>query len=1015
MATPNKVIEIRVPGPSGPIGPQGPAGSGNAFVDALGNGNFITFITQNGNPVPILFSNFLGVAQTSSMLVPYVLNSQTSSFVLNIQTSSMTVLSSSYALTASYALNSVGGFTPSLTTDLPARNITASVISASGILSIGGIPNVSASIASLNTGTGNLQTVTSNGASTTIPITASIISASSFTGSLFGTASWATNARTASFLPVGTYNITASWAQSASNAINARTASFLPTGTYNITASWAQSASNALNSWTISDGITSESVGSSTVIGFVGGGGTTVGYDSNRNELSISTINYGAGVALDLNGSTFDVDLTELTSSTTITSSNSFIIISGSNQRLISASLIGLNIFNNNLTRFNSPITASIISASNGITGSLLGTASWATNTLTASYILNAVSSSFATTASHALNGGVTSISAGDGIAINQSTGNVIITSTGGGGSVGTLSQVTALGASTTTPITASIISASNGITGSLFGTASWADNVISASYTLTASYYQETDPIFTAKSASLATTGSNIFIGNQTITGSLIQGLEGNIATGEYSHAEGDNTQAIGLYSHAEGQQTQAYGDHSHTEGRNTIASGSYSHAEGQNTIASGSYSHAEGSSVKAIGEWSHAEGDFTQAKGDYSHAEGNRTIASGSHSHAEGYLTIASGDYSHTEGNNTKAIGTYSHAKGQSTQATGNFSHAEGDSTIAQGNGSHAEGVATLTLGLNSHAEGLLTTASANYSHAEGQQTQAIGEASHAEGLGTIAFGSYQHVQGQWNATSSVQSAFIVGNGTNGNNRSNLIHAAGNEVQISGSMIFSTGGITGSLLGTASLANRNILTASVSLNTLLFTKGDGTQFSLTVNTRSGGGITLGGDNNSGNLITATGTNEIYGEVNLTFKSPVLAVNNGIVATKFVRFSSSLAKGSSDGLIINYGSTSTVEGYLYYLSSSNIWVTSSLTLTSGSLLAIATSTNSSGGMLLQGISAHPDLDNLTPGATIYLSGSGRVSQTAPTTSNQQVRVIGYGLSGSTFVFNPSTEYVTLA
>jgi len=46
--------------------------------------------------------------------------------------------------------------------------------------------------------------------------------------------------------------------------------------------------------------------------------------------------------------------------------------------------------------------------------------------------------------------------------------------------------------------------------TGSLLGTAS------------TASYYQETDPIFVAKSASLATTGSNTFRGTQTISGSL-------------------------------------------------------------------------------------------------------------------------------------------------------------------------------------------------------------------------------------------------------------------------------------------------------------------------------------------------------------------------------------------------------------------------------------------------------------------------------------------------------------
>jgi hypothetical protein len=55
--------------------------------------------------------------------------------------------------------------------------------------------------------------------------------------------------------------------------------------------------------------------------------------------------------------------------------------------------------------------------------------------------------------------------------------------------------------------------------TGSLFGTSSWA---VSASNAQTASFYVETDPIFTAKSGSFATTGSNTFIGNQTITGSI-------------------------------------------------------------------------------------------------------------------------------------------------------------------------------------------------------------------------------------------------------------------------------------------------------------------------------------------------------------------------------------------------------------------------------------------------------------------------------------------------------------
>ena len=58
------------------------------------------------------------------------------------------------------------------------------------------------------------------------------------------------------------------------------------------------------------------------------------------------------------------------------------------------------------------------------INGNLTGTASFATQALTASYALS----------SAGVAGGVTSITAGTGISIDQSTGNVTITNTGGGG-----------------------------------------------------------------------------------------------------------------------------------------------------------------------------------------------------------------------------------------------------------------------------------------------------------------------------------------------------------------------------------------------------------------------------------------------------------------------------------------------------------------------------------------------------------------------------------------------------
>jgi hypothetical protein len=55
--------------------------------------------------------------------------------------------------------------------------------------------------------------------------------------------------------------------------------------------------------------------------------------------------------------------------------------------------------------------------------------------------------------------------------------------------------------------------------------------SVASASFALTASYYNETDPVFIAKSASLATTGSNTFNGSQTINGDLIVNGTASIA----------------------------------------------------------------------------------------------------------------------------------------------------------------------------------------------------------------------------------------------------------------------------------------------------------------------------------------------------------------------------------------------------------------------------------------------------------------------------------------------------
>jgi hypothetical protein len=299
--------------------------------------------------------------------------------------------------------------------------------------------------------------------------------------------------------------------------------------------------------------------------------------------------------------------------------------------------------------------------------------------------------------------------------------------------------------------------------TGSLLGTASYATNAISASTSLTAS---DISPAIINNNGGqvLLSTGTGKISGStdflydaaaynfRIVNSNLIIGdLNSNVTIGNFGSgfAQGDSVTVTGTGAHAQGFSTTTNGD--------------YSHAEGTSTLASGDYSHAEGDNTQANGYGAHAEGDNTKANGNYSHAEGYTTVATGSYSHAEGYYTEASGDYSHAEGQGI-AVGTYSHAEGNGT---------------ANGIGSHAEGTSTL--------------ASGDYSHAEGRDT--------------ITVSDFQHAQGTCNLPISGAGAFILGNGTDNSNRSNLIFASGSLVQVTGSVI-ATQGFTGSLFGTSSWA---------------------------------------------------------------------------------------------------------------------------------------------------------------------------------------------------------------
>lgn len=297
------------------------------------------------------------------------------------------------------------------------------------------------------------------------------------------------------------------------------------------------------------------------------------------------------------------------------------------------------------------------------------------------------------------------------------------------------------------------------------------------------------------------------------------------------YTHAEGYGTTADGRCAHAEGADTSATGDNSHTEGIHTTAEGSSSHAEGYDTHATANFAHSEGENTHATQEAAHAEGYGTTASGYYAHAEGQETKASGNYthseginseaggvaSHVEGWGTVASGETvsaseleitdeynynyygnlgaNHAEGFKTKAIGAYSHAEGYKSKANRKAAHAEGWNTFAgyssdytypdedtsRGEFAHAEGQDTKAINYSAHAEGHDTLAAGVESHAGGYASEATGLRSFTHGFATKAKEADQVVFGKFNADNK-DALFVVGNGEDEDNRSNVFEVVSN-----------------------------------------------------------------------------------------------------------------------------------------------------------------------------------------------------------------------------------------
>ena len=149
---------------------------------------------------------------------------------------------------------------------------------------------------------------------------------------------------------------------------------------------------------------------------------------------------------------------------------------------------------------------------------------------------------------------------------------------------------------------------------------------------------------------------------------------------------------------------------------------------------------------------------------------------------------LTLSFSMNAQVSTNNTNPSGVGASAIGFYTTASGNRSTAMGHYTTASGWASTAMGTNTTASGNSSTAMGAYTTASGQNSQAMAWDTTASGAASTATGRGTTASDYASLVVGQYNSSgssvtnsatsfSTANTAFVIGNGVNGDNRSDAL----------------------------------------------------------------------------------------------------------------------------------------------------------------------------------------------------------------------------------------------
>ena len=187
---------------------------------------------------------------------------------------------------------------------------------------------------------------------------------------------------------------------------------------------------------------------------------------------------------------------------------------------------------------------------------------------------------------------------------------------------------------------------------------------------------------------------------------------------------------------------------------------------ASGDRSIAMGSESEATKFAAIAAGYQAKAQGDVSVALGNGAQATGTFAVSMGHFSKANGDNSVALGFFNTAYANHATAMGANAEAYGIASTAMGRDNDAVGENSVAMGYTSTSQGYASL-------ATGRVTNAVGNHSVSMGQGTV-------AQAFNSLAMGQYNTVDTNNNGTTynGSNSAFIIGNGADNNNRSDAFH---------------------------------------------------------------------------------------------------------------------------------------------------------------------------------------------------------------------------------------------